>query len=204
MVIQTMKDTGINRLLTVLLMAVLMTASVTLAGCSRDSGAVSAAREALESMRMIEQDQNIRSQLDELLDDEGREYYEQFLKKAEDFEYEITGSDESESSATVHVRVVTYDFGSEYLKSWSDFLEESEAAGSAEYDSAELYKTLFRNLAGLEKKEYIGYADINCTCGEDGVWTTDAETNTSLRDAVLGGMVSEMSSLAGLQTEKTQ
>jgi hypothetical protein len=104
----------------------------------------------------------------------------------------------------VHVRITTYDFASEYLKSWTEFLEpyendESKKSGDGKenFDSAQLYETLFRNLSSLADKKYIANVDINCE-EQDGKWHTDAVTNAALRDAILGGMLSEMSSLAGL------
>ncbi len=184
--------------ITAMLLCMLTAACLLLAGCSSGNAAEARAAEDIEALRAAELDEVISAELDELLTDEGREYYEEFQKKAADFDYEITGSEGNGDAVTVHVRITTYDFGSEYLKSWAEFLEEADASGAAEYDSSRLYELLFRNLAGLQNKEYIGRADVVCTSDENGEWTSDAETNTALRDALFGGMISEMSSLAGL------
>ena len=99
---------------------------------------------------------------------------------------------------TAHVRVTTYDFGSEYLRSWSDFLEDYESGkkDDSQYDSSKLYEMLFRNLSNIQKKEYIGYADISCVQDETGAWQTDAADNVSVRNAILGGMLEEIRILA--------
>ena len=58
------------------------------------------------------------------------------------------------------------------------------------------YEMLFRNLSNIQKKEYIGYADISCVQDETGAWQTDAADNVSVRNAILGGMLEEIRILA--------
>ena len=183
-----------------LVAAALMTAVLMLAGCRGVSGAEAKVSEDLESLRFVELDPEVDAEIKSMLSEQGREYYEMFLGKAGEFEYQITGRNEVSQAEVVHVRITTYDFASEYLKSWSDFLESSSAEGSdPQYDSAVLYETLFRNLSNIQKKEYTADVDIICTENEDGSWQTDAAQNTDLRNAILGGMISEISSLAGLE-----
>lgn len=186
------------------LMSAIMILAVIFAGCSGQSGAELKVSEDLESMRYVELDPEINAELEGLLSDQGREYYEMFLGKAGEFDYAITGADRTDNGTVVHVRITTYDFASEYLKSWTEFLEpyendESKKAGDGKenFDSAQMYETLFRNLSRITEKKYIADVDINCE-EENGKWHTDAAVNAALRDAILGGMLSEMSSLAGL------
>lgn len=186
------------------LMSAIMILAVIFAGCSGQSGAELKVSEDLESMRYVELDPEINAELEGLLSDQGREYYEMFLGKAGEFDYAITGADRTDNGTVVHVRITTYDFASEYLKSWTEFLEpyendESKKAGDGKenFDSAQLYETLFRNLSRITEKKYIADVDINCE-EENGKWHTDAAANAALKDAILGGMLSEMSSLAGL------
>lgn len=190
--------------ITAAVLAAVMILSLMLAGCSGQSGAELKVSEDLESMRYVELDPKINAELEGLLSDQGREYYEMFLGKAGEFDYAITGADKTDDGTVVHVRITTYDFASEYLRSWTEFLEpyendDSKKAGDGKenFDSAQLYETLFRNLSGIAEKKFIADVDINCE-EEDGKWQTDAATNAALRDAILGGMLSEMSSLAGL------
>ena len=77
-----------------------------------------------------------------------------FKQVAGEFEYEILDSKEDTSgqagdSAIVTVRIRTYDFASEYLKTWTEYLEKSDPE---QFDEAELYEDLFRNLSSLRKK----------------------------------------------------
>ena len=195
-----------------------------LAGCSGAKGDAAAVREDLESMRYVELDPATEAELESILSEEGHEYFEMFLAKAGEFEYEITDSSTAESEngdadsgsgTVVTVRIRTYDFASEYLRSWSDFLEENDMdiaennsepannSGTAQeaqpvYDQTKLYDTLFRNLSGAEDKDYISEVEIHCAGAEDGSWHTDAKASTAVKNAILGGMLNEIASLAGV------
>ena len=199
-----------NRIAVFLLM--LLTASIILLpGCSGSKGDASAVREDLESMRYVELDSATEAEIESILSDQGKEYFEMFLAKAGEFEYELTDSREAESGdeTIITVQIKTYDFASEYLRSLSEFLEKngSEAAENRtesgdepepEYDQAELYETLFKNLSSAKDKSYITETEIHCAESEDGSWHTDAKTNTAVKNAILGGMLNEIASLAGV------
>ena len=191
-----------NKLIAMLLAAVLLAAMLT--GCA--SGAENAVKADLESMRSSDHDPETAEEISEMLSDQGREYYDQFISRTGEFEYKITGHDKVSASddgetagerTVVHVRITTYDFASEYLKTWSEFLEKSDGS-AGEYDSAELYEMLFENLAKTEDRDYTADVDIVCTQDEDGEWHTDATSNRALRDAIYGGMLIEMGMLAGM------
>ena len=66
-----------------------------------------------------------------------------------------------------------------------------------EYDQAELYETLFKNLSNASEKSYITETEIHCVESEDGSWHTDAKVSTAVKNAILGGMLNEIASLAG-------
>lgn len=190
--------------------ALLVLCVLLLAGCGENKAAESQAAQDIEDMRYVELDQETNAELESMLSDQGREFLEMFLGKAGEFDYTITGSDEADDNVIVHVRITTYDFASEYLRSWSEFLEESDSAVSAAgaedskdtakqekaYDSAKLYETLFRNLSNVQNKDYTANVDITCMKGEDGAWKSDAASNAALRDAILGGMIREIRQLA--------
>lgn len=221
-----MSNNKTNRSIAAILIAAVLTVSVLLlCGCTDRGAAEAAVASDLEDMRYVEIDGQTDSELENLLSDQGREYYEIFLGKAGEYDFKITGSDTSDTdekdAVIVHVHITTYDFGSEYLRSWSEFLEASEKnkAEAAEktkkdkkskklkksgqdtsdgYDSAMLYETLFRNLSNVQNKTYNADVDITCTMDGSGAWQTDARRNVRLRNAILGGMLDEVSSLAGL------
>lgn len=167
-----------------------------LAACKGSTAYEAKVASDLEDMRYVELDPETDAEIEGILSEQGREYFEMFLGKAGEFEYKITGSDEADGGekVIVHVRINTYDFGSEYLKSWSEFLEKS----GEDYDSAVLYETLFKNLSNIQSKDYIADADITCTMDGNGEWQTDAKSNAALRNAILGGMINEISGLADI------
>ena len=183
--------------------AVILAVSVVmLASCGTSTGGAEAkATEDLEAMRYVELDPEAEAEIQASMSDRGREYFEMFLGKAGEFDYEITGAEANGDEAIVNVRITTYDFASEYLRTWTEFLEASGGDGSgseAQYDTALLNETLFRNLSSIQEKGYKSDVSIICTRDEEGDWTTDAATNSTLKNAIFGGMLGEISSLAGL------
>lgn len=167
-------------------------------GCS-SSGASGQVRTELESMRQLELDQETTDELLSMLDDEGKEDFDEFLSKAGDYDYKITGSttNDSAGSTTVTVQIKAYCFGREYLKTWNDYLEES---GEKDFDQAEFYKLLLERLSSVEDKTFRQEVDILCTDTDgDGVWETDAGSNYKLRNAMLGGMLQEIASLVDIE-----
>ena len=202
--------TGKNRI-TAALLAAIIVLILMLTGCSGQSGAELKVSEDLESMRYVELDPEINAELESMLSDQGKEYFEMFLSKAGEFEYEIIESrkEESGSGTAVTVRIKTYDFASEYLRSWSEFLEKNDSGAADDgtvsgdgtqsgYDQAVLYETLFKNLSSAADKSYISETEIHCAESEDGSWHTDAKTNAAVKNAILGGMLNEIASLAGV------
>lgn len=189
---QNEKHNRIPAALTLLLAMLLVFALLT--GCS-SSGAEKKVAEDLESMRYVELDRSTEDEIKGMLSEQGKEYFELFMSRAGDFDYEIIDSEEqgSDQEVIVTVRIRTYDFASEYLKTWTEYLE----AADDDYDEAELYEKLFRNLSSIRRKDHIADAGIRCVLGEDGSWTTDAASNTQLRNAVFGGMLNEIAGLAG-------
>jgi hypothetical protein len=184
------------------LAAVMAVSAVLLAACSQSSGAEAKVTEDLESMRYVELDAGTEAEIEAVLSERGREYFDMFLGKAGEFDYEITGADTNGDEAIVNVRIKTYDFAREYLKSWTEFLEatgDGTDGKEPEYDTALLYETIFRNLSSIQEKEYTADAAVICKRDEDGTWETDAASNSTLRNAVLGGLLGEISSLAGLE-----
>ena len=96
-----------------------------MAGCG-ESGAEVKVTEDLESMRYVELDEKVGEEINSMLSDQGKEFFEMFLAKAGEFEYEIIDTDKGggdESEETVTVRIRTYPFASEYLRTWTDYLE---------------------------------------------------------------------------------
>ena len=189
---------SISRLAEVLLLIlVLAAASVMMTSCA-SSAAESAVRDDLESMRDYEPDEELADALDDILDDQAMSDFDIFMDKVRAFEYEIEGSEESgdnNDEVTVTVRITTYNFGREYLSTWSEYLD---MTGGGEFDQTEFYELLMENLSSLELRSYDMNVDIVCSRDEDGEWHTDAGSNMALRDALLGGLMTEIAAVADL------
>lgn len=181
----------------VLLILAMCVGLMLLSGCSK-SGAEKQVEADLESMRNLELDEELSSELESILSDDGKEHFGNFKKLANAYEYEVIESKkvegEDETAIIVTVRIRTYSFGREYLKTWTEYLEKK---GEAEFDQAEFYEMLMKNLGRLESKGY--YSDVDVVCIDpkgDGNWITNAASNADLRNAMLGGMPAEIAKLA--------
>ena len=191
---------GITAMLLVLLCIL---SGLLLAGCSEThSIAEEAVMEQLESMRYIEFEEASAEELLSMLSDEGRDHFYEFKEKAGKYDYEILGSSEAGDDATiVTVQIKTYSFGRIYLETWADYLESTDASGSkndGSGDQAIFYEALMKNLSEADDKNYIAEVEILCGVPDGtGEMQTDALTNAPLRDAIFGGMLTEIASLAG-------
>jgi hypothetical protein len=54
------------------------------------------------------------------------------------------------------------------------------------------------HLSEVDEKEYKSIVTVKCTDPDgEGNWITDSESNYQMRNAILGGMLAEIASLAG-------
>lgn len=172
------------------------------AGCAAKSEAQKKVAKELDALKASDA---LGSEIDTLrrtLSDEGKTDFDTFVKKLRDFDYELTGekaSDDPEDDyTTVTVRIKTYDFGREYLAAWTDYIREHGDALSGDDDLNGFYEALFARLAALRKKECIKEVEIVCIEPLDnGEWIANIKENEQLQDAIFGGMMSEMKTLAG-------
>ena len=186
------------RVITILMTALLCL--MTFAGCSDMNGAekkVSYELKALQSSESVGSEViNLRNSLS----DEGRKHFDGFLDKLRDFDFEITGSEKDESKdddyTQVSVRIKTYDFGREYLAVWTEFLR-AHPDQLSEDDLDDFYELLFERLDELDEKSCIKTLKIVCIDPLDnGEWIAGIKDNEELQDAIFGGMMSEMKTLA--------
>ena len=178
-----------------LLLCVLITA-----GCAAKSEPEKKVAKELDALKTSESVGSEVSDIKKMLSDEGKDNFDAFLKKLRDFDYELMGVSEEDDTATVTVRIKTYDFGRAYLAEWTDYLKENGDSLNGDDELAGFYEELFARLAALDKKESIKDVDIVCIKPLDnGEWIANIKDNEQLQDAVFGGMMSEMKSLAGEQ-----
>lgn len=168
------------------------------AGCAAKSEPEKKVAKELDALKTSESVGSEVSDMEKLLSDEGKDNFDSFLKKLRDFDYELTGVKEEGDHATVTVRIKTYDFGRAYLAEWTDYLREHSDSLSGEEELTGFYEELFAKLAALDKKESIKDVDIVCVKPLDnGEWIANIKDNEQLQDAVFGGMMGEMKTLAG-------
>ena len=178
-----------------LLLCVLM-----ISGCAAKTDAEKKVAKELDALKTSESVGSEVSDIKKMLSDDGKDNFDAFLKKLRDFDYELMGVSEEDDQATVTVRIKTYDFGRAYLAEWTDYLKENGDSLSGDDELAGFYEELFLRLAALDKKESIKDVDIVCIKPLDnGEWIANIKDNEQLQDAVFGGMMSEMKSLAGEQ-----
>ncbi|MBR3376849.1 MAG: hypothetical protein IKG44_04135 [Mogibacterium sp.] len=168
------------------------------AGCSAKSEPEKKVAKELDALKTSESVGSEVSDMEKLLSDEGKDNFDTFLKKLRDFDYELTGVKEGGDQATVTVRIKTYDFGRAYLAEWTEYLREHGDSLAGDEELTGFYEELFAKLAALDKKESIKDVDIVCVKPLDnGEWIANIKDNEQLQDAVFGGMMSEMKTLAG-------
>lgn len=180
-----------------LLLCVLMTA-----GCAAKSEPEKKVAKELDALKTSESVGSEVLDFKKELSDEGKDNFDAFLSKLRDFDYELMGvredDDPDDDSTTVTVRIKTYDFGRAYLSVWTDYLKEHNDMLSDEDELAGFYEALFERLAALDKKECIKDVDIVCIEPLDNdEWIANIKDNEQLQDAVFGGMMGEMKTLAG-------
>ena len=168
-------------------------------GCSSMNDAE---KKVSKELRALQESDTVGSEvlnLRESLSDEGKLNFDGFLKNLRNFDFEITGSEDTDDSdddyTLVSVRIKTYDFGREYLAAWTEYLKANEDARTE--DLTDFYELLFRRLNSLSGKEYIKTIQIVCIDPLDnGEWIANIKENKELQDAIFGGMLSEMEALA--------
>ena len=188
----------LNRMKRVVSLIALLLCVLIAAGCAAKSEPEKKVAKELDALKTSESVGSEVSDMKKLLSDEGNDNFDSFLNKLRDFDYEFTGVREEGDQATVTVRIKTYDFGRAYLAEWTDYLRAHSDSLGADEELTGFYEELFAKLAALDKKESIKDVDIVCVKPLDnGEWIANIKDNEQLQDAVFGGMMSEMKTLAG-------
>ena len=168
------------------------------AGCAAKSEPEKKVAKELDALKTSESVGSEVSNMKKLLSDDGKDSFDKFLGKLRDFDYELMGVKEEKDHATVTVRIKTYDFGRAYLAEWTDYLREHSGSLSGDEELTGFYEELFARLGALDKKESIKDVEIVCIKPLDnGERIANIKENEELQDAVFGGMMSEMKTLAG-------
>lgn len=184
-----------------LLIAAVVIAAMVLTGCEKEPESYPEAEALvaaeLDKIKTADVAESVLKEFADIAEGEGESLAEIYIEKLKDFDYEILGSQKTEgedNSVSVRARITTYSFGSVYLDAWTDYMEEEEEWLRSE---RQLYANMLTRILSLNTKDFIQDVDIVCTDPDgSGKWTTDLKSNEILMNAISGGLLEEMKSIA--------
>ena len=134
---------------------------------------------------------------DKTLEQKYGKEYNKFIKKVQDFDYEVKDEKVSGKKATVKVEIKTYDFGAAYKTTYDTVVADAKSGKiTATTDIKDyVYNLMFQNLNSVKDKSYKKTVTINCTKNDKGEWTTDINNNVDFLDAMMGGMFTAIKSV---------
>ena len=134
---------------------------------------------------------------DKTLEQKYGKEYDKFIKKVQDFDYEVKDEKVDGKKATVKVEIKTYDFGVAYKTTYDTVVADAKSGKiTASTDIKDyVYNLMFQNLNSVKDKSYKKTVTINCTKNDKGEWTTDINNNVDFLDAMMGGMFTAIKSV---------
>ena len=134
---------------------------------------------------------------DKTLEQKYGKEYDKFIKKVQDFDYEVKDEKVDGKKATVKVEIKTYDFGAAYKTTYDTVVADAKSGKiTATTDIKDyVYNLMFQNLNSVKDKSYKKTVTINCTKNDKGEWTTDINSNVDFLDATMGGMFTAIKSV---------
>ena len=134
---------------------------------------------------------------DKTLEQKYGKEYDKFIKKVQDFDYEVKDEKDDGKKATVKVEIKTYDFGAAYKTTYDTVVSDAKSGKiTATTDVKDyVYNLMFQNLNSVKDKSYKKTVTINCTKNDKGEWTTDINSNVDFLDAMMGGMFTAIKSV---------
>ncbi len=141
---------------------------------------------------------------DKTLEQKYGKEYDKFIKKVQDFDYEVKDEKVDGKKATVKVEIKTYDFGAAYKTTYDTVVADAKSGKiTATTDVKDyVYNLMFQNLNSVKDKSYKKTVTINCTKNDKGEWTTDINSNVDFLDAMMGGMFTAIKSVQAGQAAK--
>jgi len=134
---------------------------------------------------------------DKTLEQKYGKEYDKFIKKVQDFDYEVKDEKVDGKKATVKVEIKAYDFGAAYKTTYDTVVSDAKSGKiTATTDVKDyVYNLMFQNLNSVKDKSYKKTVTINCTKNDKGEWTTDINSNVDFLDAMMGGMFTAIKSV---------
>ena len=134
---------------------------------------------------------------DKTLEQKYGKEYDKFIKKVQDFDYEVKDEKVDGKKATVKVEIKTYDFGAAYKTTYDTVVSDAKSGKITTSTDVKdyVYNLMFQNLNSVKDKSYKKTVTINCTKNDKGEWTTDINSNVDFLDAMMGGMFTAIKSV---------
>lgn len=134
---------------------------------------------------------------DKTLEQKYGKEYNKFIKKVQDFDYEVKDEKVDGKKATVKVEIKTYDFGAAYKTTYDTVVSDAKSGKITTSTDVKdyVYNLMFQNLNNVKDKSYKKTVTINCTKNDKGEWTTDINNNVDFLDAMMGGMFTAIKSV---------
>lgn len=173
--------------------AVLMASMVlALGACGRSNTPIAVVEKQMQQVK----EEQMKTELSSLVSDKNvakkyQKEYKELVEKIQDFDYEVKDEKVDGDAATVKVQITTYNFGTAYKEMYQQVVKDTNSGKlTSKTDLNDyIYKMMFNKMNALTKKDYKKTVSIQCTKNEDGDWETDVDTNSDLKDAMLGGIM---------------
>ena len=182
---------------TLLIVSMLVLVMFALTACGSKSPK-SVVEDNLKQIKTEKTSSNVSKLLnDKTLEQKYGKEYDKFIKKVQDFDYEVKDEKVDGKKATVKVEIKTYDFGAAYKTTYDTVVADAKSGKiTATTDIKDyVYNLMFQNLNSVKDKSYKKTVTINCTKNDKGEWTTDINSNVDFLDAMMGGMFTAIKSV---------
>lgn len=132
------------------------------------------------------------------------EKYNTWLKKIQKFDYKILSekTDKKKGTATVKVKLTTYNFGAAYKEAYDQVVADAKDGKVTSATDVEKYtfNIMFDKMNAVKDKDYKKTIDIKLKYDKDDKeWDSDMDNNQEFVDAMLGGMMTQISAITGAQ-----
>lgn len=166
---------------------------LSMAACGKANTPTTVVEKQMQELK----DEKVETELSSLVSDASvaKKYgddYKKLLKKIQDFDYEVSDEKVDGDSATVTVKITTYNFGQAYKDMYNQVVQDAnngKITSSTDLTSY-IYKMMFQKMNALDKKNFKTSVKVKCTKNEDGDWETNIDNNSDVEDAILGGVIS--------------
>lgn len=185
------------KMIAIVLMSLVMV--LTFAGCKKSTPSESVDKELKDLQSETVKDVDLPYINEENADDnELKDNYVKWINMIQKFDYKIIDEKISKDgkSATVRVKISTYNFGEAYnevAKQIKNDIDEGKINKDTNIDNYVISEFLPKALA-LKDKEYTKEIIIKCK-KEKKEWKNDIYENEDFKDSILGGMLTEAPNL---------